>query len=40
VIHCNAADIYRDVSGEVAASILKVEELEEGNFVSDKLELV
>jgi (2Fe-2S) ferredoxin len=32
------ADIYLDVSGEVAASILKVE-LEEGNLVRDKLDL-
>jgi hypothetical protein len=39
VIYCDAADIYLDVSGEVAASILIVEELEEGNFVRVKLEL-
>jgi hypothetical protein len=33
------ADIYLDVSGEVTASFLKAEELEEGNVMRDKLEL-
>jgi len=39
VILWNVADIYLDVSGEVSASILKVEESKEGNFVRDKHEL-
>jgi hypothetical protein len=33
------ADTYLGVFCEVAATILKAEELEEGNFVRDKLEL-